>query len=598
MQGNPAIELGDAMSNDYATLIANAASAGDKIKFSARWILDDFDAFYEQICHTPALAQQAFEQRDWRKSVALSKQRLLLYSTMNNAIGENLERVFPEMAEDAFIWDEVENYFLSLIEGRYEADVAYAYIHSVRRRLYLVEWQEVEYVSKDNIASDPVSDARVYSVFPCNAEVVPDTIIDVLKIPNFTIAYRSPEEDARHVAERINQTLAAKHAATPICAIEMIDAGFFRNRGGYLVGRLVLKNDAIHPLILALLNTPEGIYIDAVMCSEADAHNLFSSTLANFHVTHQDFRGVTAFLHSIMPTRPLGLHYTTIGFNHVGKVAVMSELKEELASAVFDIAAGSRGTVAIGFSAPSSAYNLKVIRDKPTDQYKWGEFAGIDSVLNKYRQVHEINRTGSMLDNIIYYRIRLKAEWFNHDLMTELLTDAGETVSRRGDYLFFKHLIVQRRLTPLPVFLQTAEPTDVKEVMSNLGYCIKNNAAANIFNKDLDARNYGVSRFRKVYLFDYDALEPFTDVKIRTNIGTYDGEEDVPDWVFEDGVIFLPEEIEVGLNIDSRPLRRLFRSLHSDLLTVEYWEHIQNELLAGHVPNIRTYPESRELKRN
>ena len=62
---------------------------------------------------------------------------------------------------------------------------------------------------------------------------------------------------------------------------------------------------------------------------------------------------------------------------------------------------------------------LKVIRDTPTDQYKWGTFEGVETVLDKYRRVHEINRTGSMLDNIIYYNVRLKNEWFDEALREE-----------------------------------------------------------------------------------------------------------------------------------------------------------------------------------
>ena len=101
----------------------------------------------------------------------------------------------------------------------------------------------------------------------------------------------------------------------------------------------------------------------------------------------------------------------------------------------------------------------------------------------------------------------------------------------------------------------------------NLGHCIKNNAAANVFNKDLDARNYGVSLFHKVYLFDYDALEPLTRVKVRSNAGRFEGEDDVPDWFYEDGVVFLPEEIESGFRLRDRALRRLFRDVHGDLMT-------------------------------
>jgi isocitrate dehydrogenase kinase/phosphatase len=253
--------------------------------------------------------------------------------------------------------------------------------------------------------------------------------------------------------------------------------------------------------------------------------------------------------------------------------------------------------VAIAFSAPSSAYTLKVIRNEPTSQYKWGVFGGIESVLGKYRRVHEINRTGSMLDNIIYYNLKLDRSWFAPGLLDEVLRDASQSVSLQGEAVIFKHLIVQMKMIPLPVFLETASSDDAATVIVNLGHCIKNNAAANIFNKDLDGRNYGVSRFRKVYLFDYDALEPFTEVKIRTNADREAGEEDVPDWVFEDGVVFLPEEIDFGLRIPDPPLRRLFREVHGDLLSVAYWEGVQGDLLDGKVRSIRVYPESRELRR-
>jgi isocitrate dehydrogenase kinase/phosphatase len=217
--------------------------------------------------------------------------------------------------------------------------------------------------------------------------------------------------------------------------------------------------------------------------------------------------------------------------------------------------------------------------------------------MEKYGRVHEINRTGSMLDNIIYYNLKLDRSWFNPALLDELLVEASETVFLRGEAVILKFLIVQRRMTPLPVFLGTATQAEAETAIINLGYCIKNNAAANIFNKDLDARNYGVSRFIKVYLYDYDALEPFTDVKIRSNVDRIDGEEDPPDWYFEDGVIFLPEEIEAGLMIPNRHLRRLFREVHGDLLTTDYWQRIQNELHAGRVPSVRIYPKSRELPR-
>ena len=582
---------------DYPRMISAAKSRSDKVALTADWILQEFAAYYSESRHIPELAKQAFEERDHATSLALSKRRLALYSFGISELGLRLRETFPQAVKDADLWNEVEEGFLRIIHGRYEADLAFAFINSVKRKIHQGEWEPVEYSFRK--ADDAIADysGEIYRRYPGAAAASPETLLDILDIPGFSTPYRNRSRDAALAARRLSEELAQR-SASAINRLEMINAGFYRNRGGYIVGRVVMEDKSVTPFIIALLNDQDGIYVDAVLSSEADAHNIFSSTLANFHVTNNYYHELSEFLQSIMPKRPLGLHYSTIGFNHVGKVAVMNELRDELISSndVLDTAVGFRGTVAIGFSAPNSAYNLKVIRDKPTANYKWGTFDGIESVMGKYGQVHEINRTGSMLDNIIYYNLKLDRSWFAPALLDELLVEASETVSLRGDAVILKYLIVQRRMTPLPVFLETATQSEAETAIVNLGDCIKNNAAANIFNKDLDARNYGVSRFIKIYLFDYDALEPFTDVRIRSNEDRIDGEEEPPDWYFEDGVIFLPEEIEAGLMIPNRQLRRLFRDVHGDLLTTDYWQNIQDDLRAGKVPSVRIYPKNKELR--
>ena len=587
-------------SPDYADLIAAARSIDERTDLAARWILDEFDAYYVESRNIPNLAKAAFERLDPASSLHLSLRRLSVYSVSVHALARRLRDVLPSADDDESFWARIEARYLTLIEGRYESDLAFAYIHSARRMMYEGMWKPVEYafLHHREPASERSAAARVdFSVDPgadpgANLPALVDRILDV---PGFERSWRDREGDVQKVAARL-RTIFDSNACRPV-EIQMTDAGFFRNRGAYIVGRIVFDDSSATPLILALLNHEAGIYVQAVLAGQADAHNLFSSTLANFHVTNSHYHELAAFLHSVMPTRRLGLHYSTIGFNHVGKVAVMNELREELAEhrEVFTTAIGFRGSVAIGFAAPSSDYNLKVIRDVPTEQYKWGEFPGIRAVLDKYRRVHEIDRTGSMLDNIIYYNLELDPAWFEPNLLAELLRDAAESVSLRDDAVILKHLIVQRRVRPLPVFLQDAGPEEAREVIVNLGHCIKNNAAANVFNKDLDARNYGVSRFQKVFLFDYDALEPLTRVKVRSNADRFDGEDDVPDWFYEDGVIFLPEEIESGFRIHDRTMRRLFRDVHGDLLTTGYWEGLQNDLERGRVPSIRLYPERRKL---
>lgn len=558
-----------------------------------------FNDYYQRSRAIPFAAQRAFERRDWPAMFPLSRERLSIYARSVEKLGAPLKTACPELAEagDAF-WSEVEAEYLTRIRGRYEADLAFAFLYSVRRKAYQDEWRPVAY-SCGTVAAPRASLAEpVLLTFQASLPLDANVIEHILDIPRFKVPWRDRAGDARLVAEEISAALVRQGipSGTDVRLV-MANAGFYRNRGAYLVGRINVPGHGLRPLAIALLNGPDGIFADAALVDSDELQWVFSSTLANFHVTSPHYHELAQLLFSLMPKRPLGTHYSTIGFNHVGKVAVINEIARESkrTGERLDTAVGFRGTVAIGFSMPSSRYVMKIIRDKPTAGYKWGHFDGVDAVLDKYRLVHDIDRAGSMLDNIIYYNIRLDAGWFAPELLAELEQAAPRTVVRHGDNVVFKHLIVQMKMIPLPVFLSSATVEQARAAVVGLGDCIKNNTAAGVFNKDLDGRNYGVSPIGKVYLFDYDAVEPLAGVKIRTNVGREDGEEDVPDWVFEEGTVFLPEEMMTGLRIDDRGLRRVFMDAHGDLMTTGYWEGMQRALTEGRVPKVRSYPQARRL---
>jgi len=574
------------------------SSADARIEAAATWLYEEYSLFYKEFLETRDLAKIAFEKRDFTSSVRVSSRRLSLYSISIREVSERLRRAYPEIHEDIDQWEKIEAHYLVVSKGDYAEDIARAYLHSLRRKIYQAEWRSADYSFAEMIASSNQYMPKVVIGYQLDGSLSEAVVEKILTLADFTQSYAYIGDDARRIAKRVAENIErSSRRNSIIIRVEMINAGFYRNRGAYLVGRLIFDNDSFLPLIIALLNDESGIYVDAVLTSETYAHNIFSSTLANFHVSSSYYHEVCALLKSIMPRRPLGLHYSTIGYNHLGKVAVMSELESELIESETGLktAPGSPGTVAMGFSAENSAYNLKVIRDKPTENYKWGEFKGLESVIRKYTRIHEINRTGSMLDSIIYYKVSLNRSWFSPELLEDLLTYAANTVSLSGEDVIFKYLIVQIKLTPLPVYLENATEKQAETAITNLGYCIKNNAAANIFNQDLDARNYGIGSYSKVYLFDYDALEELTEVKIRTNLDRFDGEEDIPDWYFEDGVVFLPEELISGLCISQRNLRDHFARRHASLMTTRYWLDIQKELQDGTIPSVSVYPDGERV---
>jgi isocitrate dehydrogenase kinase/phosphatase len=579
----------------YARLGAAGGDA-DRITAAAVLILAIFDDFYAKFCRYADRAKHAFESRDPHASINISKERLGLYTRYIAEHGPRIGACFPALSVESSLWDDLDRLFVAMIVDRYEADIAFSFAHSVRRNINHGLWKPVAYSFPPPSKLRAQSMSSVHRRLPVPGRIDDGLLCAALRAPNFSVPFKDLEGDAHKIRQRVERLLYDSAGALVPAALDVIEAGFFRDRSAFVVARWVFADGHVEPLVVALLNSEVGIHADAVVHRIADIHDLFSSTLANLHVTTELYYQTCVFLFSLMPRRPLGEHYSTIGYNHVGKVAILNEITAQLGQGKkFQRSPGVPGTVALGFTFDTCSYHLKVIRDRPTQSYKWGAFPGVTAVTEKYRDVHEINRAGSMLDNVMYFNLRLDREMFESELLEEISREAGGSVQVVDDGVFLRSLIVQLKITPLPVYLEHAGESETRAVITRLGHCIRNNAATNIFNKDLDSRNYGVGRYGRVFLFDYDAVEKLTEVKIRTNSDREPGEDDVPAWFFEEGVVFLPEEIEHGMQFKNDFARRCFREENADLLKVEYWRDVQQKLLRGEVPALRMYPNSTKL---
>ena len=585
----------DSLQRGYQRL-AEASSDDARVPATAQLILDIYDDFYRRFCEYAQRAKRAFEDEDPHASVAVSRERLSLYSRYIAENGPKVMELYPALSVESSLWESLDRVFAAMIVDRYDADVAFSFAHSMRRNMTHGLWKPVAYSFPPPSKLRKLSMSSVFRRLRVRAGIDIELLSEALSIPGFAVPFENLKRDAERVRVRVESVLFEHPESPEPLALDMIEAGFFRDRTAYVVGRWVFAGERYSPFVVALHNGPAGIHVDALMHRASDVHQLFSSTLANLHVTTDLYYQTCVFLFSLMPLRPLGEHYSTIGYNHVGKVVILNEINALADQGHrFSASPGAAGTVALGFTFDDCSYHLKVIRDQPTQSYKWGSFPGVAAVEEKYRAVHEIDRAGSMLDNAMYFNLRLERRMFDPTLLEELTQQASGTVRVEGEGVFLRSLIAQLKIVPLPVFLEQASEVEIRTAIVSLGICIRNNAATNIFNKDLDSRNYGVGRYDRVFLFDYDAVEKLTEVKIRTNRDREPGEDDIPAWYFEEGTIFLPEELEYGMQFKNDFARRCFREENADLMTVEFWVDVQQKLLRGEVPPLRMYPESNRL---
>ena len=80
--------------------------------------------------------------------------------------------------------------------------------------------------------------------------------------------------------------------------------------------------------------------------------------------------------------------------------------------------------------------------------------------------------------------------------------------------IVIRHLYIERRMTPLNIYLHRATPNSANSA-HDYGDALKQLAAANIFAGDLLFKNFGVTRYGRVVFYDYDEIEYMTSCNFR-----------------------------------------------------------------------------------
>src|ERR1700735_977915 len=208
-----------------------------RIGAAARLILAIYDDFYSQLCEYPHRAQRAFETMDPHASIRISQERLGLYSRYIAEHGPRICAAFPALATDLSVWDALDRLFMAMIVDRYDADIAFSFAHSIRRNIGHGLWKPVAY------SFPPPSKLRAYSMASVHRRLRVQGHIDrellcaALQVPNFSIPFRDLQGDAQKILDGVEPLLYGVPNAAPVLALDVIDAGFFRDRSAYIVGR-------------------------------------------------------------------------------------------------------------------------------------------------------------------------------------------------------------------------------------------------------------------------------------------------------------------------------------------------------------------------
>ena len=413
------------------------------------------------------------------------------------------------------------------------------------------------------------------------------TVADILQLFTFSIPWTDLRRDAM---------LAASIAGVQdsIVAVDVVPAVFFRNKGAYIVSRIRRKTGRPQPFILALMNGPHGIRVDAALPTADEASVVFGFSWSYFHVDIDRPRALVGFLASMMPSKRVDELYTAIGYNRHGKTELYRSLMRHLErpDARFEIAEGDVGTVMSVFTLPSFNVVFKIIKDA----FGFPKRTTRRGVMDRYRFVFVRDRVGRLADAQEFESMEFPAARFARPLLDDLLATCSRTVRVDGDRVVVRHLYTERRVTPLNLYLKQASPEEAQRAALDYGTAIKDLAGADIFTGDMLLKNFGVTRHGRVICYDYDELALLSECNFREIPRAADVDEEMaaePAYHVGDHDVF-PEEFRAFL-VPPGALRDAFLAAHGDLLDVMWWRDRQARVRAGELLDLIPYRPERRL---
>ena len=566
----------------------------------AQAMLEGFNRHYRLFREASKQAKRRFEEADWHGQQRGQRDRIEYYDARVAEAAERLQTEFKAAELSSEVWQQVKLHYIGLLTNHHQPELAETFFNSVTTKIlhrsyfnndfiFLRPAVSTEYIENDEPALTP----SYYAYYPTK-ETLRETWRSIVDHFDLQRPFENLDRDIDDVLAAVEKQLGDYRPRANF-QIQVLSSLFFRNKGAYLVGK-VINGYRETPFALPILHTAGGqLAIDAVLFGEEDLLLLFSFARAYFMVEMEVPSAFVQFLRTLMPRKPRSEIYSALGLQKQGKNLFYRDFLAHLrhSSDQFRIAPGIKGMVMLVFDLPSFPYVFKVIKD----YYPPQKDTTRELIKSKYLLVKQHDRVGRMADTLEYSNVAFPRARFDDELVDELKKFCPSLLEEDGDDLVLRHVYIERRMIPLNIYIQEATPEQIAQAVVEYGNAIKDLVAANIFPGDMLWKNFGVMRHGKVVFYDYDEIEYITDCHFRRVPEPRNEEEEMSGevWYTVGPKDVFPETFGPFLLGNAR-VREVFMKHHADLLDASFWQEHKERIVAGHVHDVFPYEASKRFE--
>jgi isocitrate dehydrogenase kinase/phosphatase len=576
----------------------------------AKAMMDGFNRHYRLFRTESARAKHRFETADWHGQQRAARERIEFYDLRVKEAVRRLEKEFKAHEQPMEVWQQIKLHYIGLLIDHHQPELAETFFNSVTTKIlhrtyfhnnfiFVRPAVSTEYIENDEPAATPTY--RAY--YPGDGDLA-ETIERIVSNFRLQRPFQDLTRDARLVAEAIIKRSAYRRLRANF-QIQVLSSLFFRNKGAYVVGKIINGFSEL-PFALPILHDEHDgrLVIDTFLFDEDELLILFSFARAYFMVDMEVPSAYVQFLRSLMPSKPRAELYNALGLAKQGKTLFYRDFLNHLrhSSDKFRIAPGIKGMVMLVFDLPSFPFVFKVIKD----YYPPQKDTSREQIKGKYLLVKQHDRVGRMADTLEYSEVAFARDRFEDELIDEIRKFAQsqlEISDRDGDgreEVIIKHLYIERRMIPLNIYLQETFDSQATELMERAvieyGNAIKDLVAANIFPGDMLWKNFGVTRHGKVVFYDYDEIEYLTDCNFRHVPAARNEEDEMSGeiWYSVGKNDVFPETFGPFL-LGNPAVREVFMRHHGDLLDPAFWQSHKERIAAGYVYDVFPYEAERRF---
>jgi isocitrate dehydrogenase kinase/phosphatase len=588
----------------------------------AKAMMDGFNRHYQLFRTESARAKHRFETFDWHGQQRAQRERIEFYDLRVKECSIRLEREYRAGEQPMEVWQQVKLHYIGLLVDHQQPELAETFFNSVTTKILHRSYFQNDFifvrpaVSTEYIENGEPESRPTYRSYYPTLENLPEVLVRMLLDFDLRLPFEDLPRDVALVQAAMTRWLDEVKLRANF-QIQVLTGLFFRNKGSYVVGKLI-NGFQEFPFALPILPTDHGkVAVDATLFGEDDLQMLFSFARAYFMVDMEIPSAYVQFLRSMMPRKPRNEIYNALGLAKQGKTLFYRDFLHHLRHSTdkFRIAPGIKGMVMLVFDLPSFPYVFKVIKDFYPPQKDTTR----EQIKCKYLLVKQHDRVGRMADTLEYSGVGFPRDRFDDELIAEIQRFAPsqmEISDRDGDgrvEVIIKHVYIERRMIPLNIFLQEAFDAggasladhsvpalrareQIQRAVMEYGNAIKDLVAANIFPGDMLWKNFGVTRHGKVVFYDYDEIEYITDCNFRRVPPPRNEEDEMSGeiWYSVGPKDVFPETFGPFL-LGNPVVREFFMKYHADLLDVEFWQENQQRILAGHVHDVFPYDRDRRF---